>query len=164
MSMMPNSPYPAAKCGQYVEGGFASYPCTLPLEHTGPCYAVEVDRSRRKREAWEQEHPEEVEAAKERLEAQRRGEQPAGASASAFVEDQPDPVVTANDISSNAAPQPTKPDTAAGMHAMVALEEIVDVLRDVYGDEASDDPVAAVQRLAAEREGLAAKVASDARS
>jgi hypothetical protein len=43
---------PGPRCGQYVSGGIASYPCWLESGHEGPCEAVEVQASHRKRQEW----------------------------------------------------------------------------------------------------------------
>lgn len=47
---------PGPRCGQYVSGGFASYPCWLELGHHGPCAALEVPASGQRRKVWEQEN------------------------------------------------------------------------------------------------------------
>lgn len=52
------SDLPGPRCGQYVSGGFASYPCWLDADHRGPCVAVEVPASKARRDQWLQENPE----------------------------------------------------------------------------------------------------------
>lgn len=49
------SDLPGPRCGQYVSGGFASYPCWEEAGHGGPCAAAEVPASQRRREQWLEE-------------------------------------------------------------------------------------------------------------
>ena len=49
--------YPAPKCGMYIDSQTVSYPCSLPVGHLGPHYAVEAARSRSDRQRWETANP-----------------------------------------------------------------------------------------------------------
>lgn len=53
---------PGPRCGQYVSGGFSSYPCWLDAGHDGPCVAREVPVSSVRRDLWLQEQPRQQEA------------------------------------------------------------------------------------------------------
>jgi hypothetical protein len=43
---------PGPRCGQYVDGGFSSFPCWIEAGHDGPCVAVEVPVSGIRRDLW----------------------------------------------------------------------------------------------------------------
>jgi hypothetical protein len=49
------SDLPGPRCGQYVSGGIASYPCWEEANHEGPCAATEVPASQARRRQWLEE-------------------------------------------------------------------------------------------------------------